>query len=179
MRERPVVTTLSLVCAGNVGPTCMGAKTGHNMEKDVSCLFHYFSVDLPLLVPGNLVLGGWAAIPHGKLGVGPKAPSMAPLVYFSRTPEELALVVNGILRFEKGFTPPKLYDGALRPFADAMAATLIMYYEESMAAHEIAHVCLHMRQCLMKLKMAKTDEDAHQTLIRWGAEIMVGHAHVA
>ena len=48
----------------------MGAKTGHNMEKDVSCLFHYFSVDLPLLVPGNLVLGGWAAIPHGKLGIG-------------------------------------------------------------------------------------------------------------
>ena len=90
MRGRPVLTTLSLCCLGGVNPSCMGAKTGHTMEKDVSCLFHYFSVDLPLLVPGNLVLGGWAAIPHGKLGIGAKTPSMQPLAYFGIRQGKLA-----------------------------------------------------------------------------------------
>ncbi len=157
----------------NLEPTCIAAKTGHKMEKEVSTMFHYFSIDMPLLVPGSLVLDGWPGIPHGKLGLGAKPPSLKPVLELGIPTDSLRFAVNTMLHFKDGFTPPSLFNGNLRPWADSMGASLIMYYEESELEKEVGKVGLRMRTSMIDAGLAPHDPGAHTTLVKWGSFIKV------
>jgi len=143
------------------------------MEKEVSTMFHYFSIDLPLLVPGSLVLDGWPGIPHGKLGLGAQPPSLDPVRKLGIPADRLRSAVNAMLCFKDGFTPPSLFNGHLRPWAESMGACLVMYYEDSEAAMEVSKVGLRMRMSMIDAGLASHDSAAHTTLKEWGSFIKV------
>ena len=182
VRARVHVTALSPNapcgdCAGNSQAQCMAAKTGHAMEKEVSTLFHYFSPNssLILMVPGNLILGGWPGIPHGKLGAGAKYASLKPIIakLMPASVPKLRAFVNQILCFQKGYTPTNLLDGELRPMADAMGATLVMHYEISAKYYEIEHTRVLMCTSLVAVGLVDNPLQAHTTLCEWGELVKV------
>ena len=182
VRARVHVTALSPNapcgdCAGNSQAQCMAAKTGHAMEKEVSTLFHYFSPNssLILMVPGNLILGGWPGIPHGKLGAGAKCASLKPIIakLMPASVPKLRAFVNQILCFHQGYTPTNLFDGELRPMADAMGATLVMHYEISAKYYEIEATRVLMCTSLATAGLADNPLQAHTRLCEWGELVKV------
>ena len=155
----------------------MAAKTGHSMEKEVSTLFHYFSPNsaLILMVPGNLILGGWPGIPHGKLGAGAKCASLKAIVatLLPACVLKLRTFVNKILRFQLGYTPTNLMDGELRPMADAMGAILVMHYEISAKYFEIEETRVLMYDSLVAACLTDNPLQAHTRLCEWGERVKV------
>ena len=182
VRARVHVTALSpnapcCGCTENSQAQCMAAKTGHAMEKEVSTLFHYFSPNssLILMVPGNLILGGWPGIPHGKLGAGAKCASLNTIIatLMPACVLKLRTFVNQILRFKLGYTPTNLMDGELRPMADAMGATLVMHYEISAKYFEIEDTRVLMCESLVAVGLADNPLQAHPRLCQWGELVKV------
>ena len=182
VRARVHVTALSpnapcCGCTENSQAQCMAAKTGHAMEKEVSTLFHYFSPNssLILMVPGNLILGGWPGIPHGKLGAGAKCASLEPIIalLMPACVAKLYIFVNLILKFQVGYTPTNLMDGELRPMAGAMGATLAMHYEVSARYFEIEVTRVLMCNSLVRVGLAGNPLLAHSRLCEWGDLVKV------
>ncbi len=64
-----------------------------------------------------------------------------------------------------------LEHGSLLPFALAMAATLVMYYEESDMASKVDIVTARMREALVRQKLADNVAEAHAILKKWGEAI--------
>jgi len=106
------------------------AVSGHDAEK-LSTLWHYISLALAALVPGARVLAGWAAPPYGQLGAGPTTAPFGAIAEPGVTMTSLGILTDRMLHLEPGLAPPAMLDGGeLRPFALAMAAALVMYYED-------------------------------------------------
>jgi hypothetical protein len=147
------------------------------MEKEVSTLFHYFSPNssIVLMVPGNLILGGWPGIPHGKLGAGAKCASLNAIIatLVPASVPKLRTFVNLILRFKGGYTPTNLMGGELRPMADAMGATLIMHYEISAKYFEIEDTRVLMCDSMTVAGFAVNPLQAHTRLCEWGELVKV------
>lgn len=99
------------------------------MERGVSTVFHYFPPNSSLvrMVPDNLILDGCPCILHEKLDKGAKCASLVPVKDERICKVKLCSFVNLILRFRAGYTLQNLLSGALRPMADAMGATLVLY----------------------------------------------------
>ena len=147
------------------------AVSGHDAEK-LSTLWHYISLALAALVPGARVLAGWAAPPYGQLGAGPTTAPFGAIAEPGVTMTSLGILTDRMLHLEPGLAPPAMLDGGeLRPFALAMAATLVMYYEESSNAMEALSVTGRMREAMMEARFATSQGVAHQLLCAWGRRI--------
>jgi hypothetical protein len=152
----------------------MAYLSGHDFE-NLSTLWHYLNPVLALLIPGVLVLTGWPALPYGQLGAGAKPASLEALSLHGVASQiELSPLVDKLLNLRKEFSSPRLLEGgALRPFVCSMAATLIMYYEESEIAEEVPTVNLKMVDAMLEKKFARNAIDAQEKLKIWGKIIKV------
>jgi hypothetical protein len=170
------VGSINEMAVGGVSAEFMACLTGHDLES-LSTLWHYINAVLAMLIPGVRVLTGWPSLPYGHLGEGAKPASLDALCATGvMGKEKLGPLVDKLLNLREGFSSPQLLeDGALRPFARAMAATLIMYYEESYDALEVPTVKDHMIAVMIDLKFVQRlcALDAHKMLINWGKTIKV------
>jgi hypothetical protein len=145
----------------------IAAVSGHDLE-NLSCLFHYINVTLPLLVPGLLVLCGFKPPKHG---LGPGAvPASFDAVFAIGAADAAAIedLADFMLILRPGFsTPTLLRDGNLRPLALAMAASLVQYYLPTVKAGEIPTVMAAMRVAMVKAKLAANPVEAHAKLAAW------------
>ena len=120
-------------------------------------------------MPSAVALSGWPALPYGQNGQGPAHPKLQPVIHLGVGAELLELMIDELFSFHDA-SPPMLLRGApMRPMMRAALATLIMYYEQRFMANEMHLVLTSMREAYTK-KVSAVD-NAHATLIEWGAEI--------
>lgn len=157
---------------GGVTASWIGIISGHAME-GLSTLWHYINPSAAMLVPGATILGGWPGLPHGQLGMGAKPASLVNIVMAgAASMAQLDDLVDIILQLKPGFVDPELLgEGALRPLARAMGATVIMYYRESWDASEVIGVTTRMRAAMISSHLATSDAEAHHKLLVWCAKL--------
>ena len=142
--------------------------TGHNLTT-LSALWEYIGARIALLIPSAITLADWPSLPYGQNGWGPANPKLTPIIHLGVSLELLELMMDELFSFHDA-SPPMLLRGApLRPMVRAAFATLVMYYEQRLKDNEMNLVLTSMREAYTK-KVSAVD-DAHATLIRWGAEI--------
>ena len=143
--------------------------SGHDLES-LSTLWHYINTQLALLIPGVTILSGWPGLPYGQLGQGPKPAALIALVEFGASDmKDLEALTDFCLWLRPGFSSPAVLEGgSLRPMMHALAATLIMYYEDSVNACEVLCVNDRMRQGMVQCELACSTSEADEKLNKWG-----------
>ena len=89
--------------------------------------------------------------------------------------DKLADVVDEMLNLRPHFTDPSLLRlGRLRPFAQHMAASLIMHYPALDKAGEVISVTTHMRNCVHRLGFCNNQCGADLVLRSWSEATKAG-----
>ena len=142
--------------------------TAHDLTK-TSAFFEYVDATRAGCIPGSVVVGGWPALPWGHLGMGPKPPSLVPLLDMGMSMSILDDMIDEVFRLDNA-TPPMLWrNGSLRPMVEAAFASTIMYFDARKRAGEMTYVLGAMIDTLVELRLV--EGDAPSTLSRWGAAI--------
>mmetsp|Transcript_32481 Transcript_32481/g.85251 ORF Transcript_32481/g.85251 Transcript_32481/m.85251 type:complete len:546 (-) Transcript_32481:630-2267(-) len=143
--------------------------TGHTLE-GISALWNYLTQKVGLTMPGAVVLAGWPAFPYGQTGMGPKHPTLRPLVEGGVSLARLDQFIDTLFDFHDETPPLLMVGGPCRPFMHIVLATMVMYYEERFAANEMPATLYQMRVVYEKTMVALTHR-AHEVLIEWGRDI--------
>ena len=152
------VGSINEMAAGAVSAENTLAVSGHDAEK-LSTLWHDMTLTLAALIPGANVLAGWLAPVYYKLGEGPTPASFDVLVSGGVDMDCLDRLTDLMLRLMPGLAPPMmLRGGSLRPLALAMAATLVMFYSESVNAGEVLTVTQRMRESMVEAGLQRADQ---------------------
>eukprot|EP00966_Prymnesium_polylepis_P146293 3379125-Prymnesium_polylepis.1 len=152
--------------------------TAHDLTK-TSAFFEYVDATRAGCMPGSVVLGDWPALPWGHMGMGPKPPSLAPLMDMGVSQEQLDTLIDEIFRLDSATCPLLWREGSLRPMVEAAFASELMYFEERRTCStgsEMEHVLKVMLDELRALSRAEggielCDGDAAATICRWGEAI--------
>ena len=147
--------------------------SGHEAE-GLSTMWHYIGPTVPLCVPGARVLAGWPAPAIStSLMRAAKPASLAPIREFGISAVALDAFIDSLLRLHSRAVPPSMLgSGLLRPITEALAATLVMYHNETVAAAEASSITLRMKSSLHKAGLAADAGDAaHATLSQWSTAV--------
>lgn len=158
----------------NVPAEIMPAVTGHEAE-ELSQLIHYFRPTVSMMIPGLLPLYGWKPVARGAFAMSAHPACLSRISSQGVDDDKLADVVDFMLNLRPHFTDPSLLRlGRLRPFANHMAASLIMHYPELDRAGEVHVVTSHMRNCLHRLGFSNNPSGADLVLRSWSDATKAG-----
>ena len=108
--------------------------TGHSV-RDFSALFEYVRSRHALSMPGAIIVTGWPPLPWGQLGYGSVPASFKVLLdEVGLTKKQVDEFVDELFFLDSASHPMLRKGGKLRELPCAAAASLIMYYEESVNA---------------------------------------------
>ena len=151
---------INSLALGGVSDTFAMFNSGHDCDQGLSRLWHYMGATTPLVIPGARVLCGWRAPPTSQLGRAPVPPSFAYVLDAGHDAGKLEEFIDEALYLRPRFVHPEmLSDGQLRPFVHAMAATLVMYYDELCANGEACVATARAKSTLHSVGMATSAAD--------------------
>ena len=168
------VGAVNEMVTANVPAEIMPAVTGHEAE-ELSQLIHYFRPTVSMMIPGLLPLYGWKPVARGAFAMSAHPACLSRISSHGVDDDKLADVVDEMLNLRPHFTDPSLLRlGRLRPFAQHMAASLIMHYPALDKAGEVISVTTHMRNCVHRLGFCNNQCGADLVLRSWSEATKAG-----
>jgi hypothetical protein len=167
-------------------PFFVCAATGHEQRND-SAMFEYMNANMALQQPSACVFAGFPPMTYGSVGMGPAAPSLAPLLNgdWGWTLEGVEAMINEVYRVDSASPKELQRGGCMRLALHASFAAQIMHYKAREKAREVPAVTnILLRAVAARLErhsggsssssamvLTVVGGSAHSTLCAFGAAV--------
>ena len=167
-------------------PFFVCAATGHEQRND-SAMFEYMNANMALQQPSACVFAGFPPMTYGSVGMGPAAPSLAPLLNgdWGWTLEGVEALINEVYCVDSASPKELQRGGCMRLALHASFAAQIMHYKAREKAREVPAVTnILLRAVAARLErhsggsssssamvLTVVGGSAHSTLCAFGAAV--------
>ena len=161
------VGAIDEMVTSNVPAEYMPAVTGHEAE-ELSKLIHYFRPSVSMMIPGLLPLYGWPSAARGSFAMSAQPADFTAVLASGADPDQVCALIDAVLHIRPHFSHPGLFKGGrLRPFAECMAASLVMHYPDMDKAGEAHAVTCHLRRSVHFAGVCNSPAAADLVLRSW------------